>query len=396
MMFFLLLIIFYFFIFPSPIFAADQWASGSISSPRSGLIDSPFLSADGKRIYFTYAPVSFLDFISGTNIYPRGENLAGHIRDVAHENTADLYYIEWNGSFWSSPINLGPKINSLVIDCCAWLNPTETQIVFFRYGDAIRQGMTAFRADKNDSWGTPVILSGDYGTANMSDDVARSDLALGLVTGDVYLWEYRSPSVNSKGGRLMRGTWNGQTHSTPIGFDTPAWDKEAVDETQPWISPDEKTLLFNRRDSNGQTTLWRSARTSVTDLWNDPVQVAISGFADELNQMIWGEVSLTPNQDRLVAVRFNTTPIGWKSELITAPGTALSGFTNAVALNTGTPPVPVYLEGDLNKDGIVNSLDWSIMNSEWFEHNKPSDINGDTITNSLDRALMIRNWLLIP
>lgn len=379
---------------PGNLLAASQWDAGSIPAPRSGLIDSPFLSADGKRIYFTYAPVAFLDFIAGTNLYPRGESLSGHVQDATHQNTADLYYVEWNGTVWGAPFNLGPKINSLVTDCCVWLNPTETQIVFFRYGDAIRQGMTAFRASKNDPWGTPVILSGDYGTANMSDDVARSDLTLGPVTGDVYLWEYRSPAVSTKGGRLMRGVWNGTTHGAPVGFDTSAWDREGIDETQPWISPDEKTLLFNRRDSNGQTTLWRSTRTSVAASWNDPAQVSISGFADELNQMIWGEVSLTPNQDRLVAVRFNTTPTGWKSELITAPGTALSGFTNAVALNTGTLPAPPTIQGDLNQDGIVNSLDWSIMNSEWFEYNKPSDINGDTITNSLDRALMLRNWLL--
>lgn len=389
------LTLFFLFFFSQEAWALNQWDAGGISAPRSGLIDSPFLSANGKRIYFSYAPVAFLDFILGTSLYPRGESLPGHVQDGSHQNTADLYYVEWNGTTWSAPVNLGPNINSLVTDCCAWLNPTETQIIFFRYGDTTRQGMTAFRANKNDPWGTPIVLLGDYGTANMSDDVARSDLTLGPITGDVYLWEYRSPSVSTKVGRLMRGVWNGETHNAPVGFDAPAWDKEDVDETQPWISPDEKTLLFNRRDVNGQTTLWRSTRSSVTASWADPVQVPISGFADELNQMIWGEVSLTPNQDRLVAVRFNTVPSGWKSEIITAPGTALSGFTNAVALNSGTPPEVPTIQGDLNQDGIVNSLDWSIMNSEWFEYNKQSDINGDTITNSLDRALMIRNWLLI-
>jgi hypothetical protein len=96
-----------------------------------------------------------------------------------------------------------------------------------------------------------------------------------------------------------------------------------------------------------------------------------------------------------VALRFDTAVPGWKSEIITAPGTALAGFSNAVALNSGSLPTPVLREGDLNKDGIVNSLDWSIMNNEWFLYNQQSDINGDSITNSLDRALMLKNWLLI-
>ncbi|GEM_PF-2559196 len=56
-------------------------------------------------------------------------------------------------------------------------------------------------------------------------------------------------------------------------------------------------------------------------------------------------------------------------------------------------PTPPTLKGDLNKDGIVNSLDWSIMNSKWFTNDTTADLNNDGIVNSLDFSIMNGNWL---
>ena len=50
--------------------------------------------------------------------------------------------------------------------------------------------------------------------------------------------------------------------------------------------------------------------------------------------------------------------------------------------------------GDLNNDGMVNSLDWSSMNSNWFSNVYPSDINQDGVVNSIDFSWMNKNWLL--
>jgi len=50
------------------------------------------------------------------------------------------------------------------------------------------------------------------------------------------------------------------------------------------------------------------------------------------------------------------------------------------------------LIGDINSDGTVNSLDWSIMSSQWFTSNTQSDLNTDGIVNSIDFSLMNGNW----
>ena len=55
--------------------------------------------------------------------------------------------------------------------------------------------------------------------------------------------------------------------------------------------------------------------------------------------------------------------------------------------------VPAILQGDLNNDGIVNSIDWSIMNARWFTNDAIADINKDGIVNSIDFSILNKNWL---
>ena len=64
--------------------------------------------------------------------------------------------------------------------------------------------------------------------------------------------------------------------------------------------------------------------------------------------------------------------------------------------NLGTSdPNPAPLVGDLNipPDHIVNSLDWSIMNSKWYSNDANSDLNHDGVVNAIDFSLMNANWL---
>jgi hypothetical protein len=58
------------------------------------------------------------------------------------------------------------------------------------------------------------------------------------------------------------------------------------------------------------------------------------------------------------------------------------------SINGSATPIP----GDINLDHIVNSIDYSIMNSQWFTSNPQSDLNKDGIVNSLDYSIMNSNW----
>jgi len=61
------------------------------------------------------------------------------------------------------------------------------------------------------------------------------------------------------------------------------------------------------------------------------------------------------------------------------------------------PPVQVIelsllRAGDLNGDGIINELDWSLLHSHWYQAFEDGDFNSDGIINTLDWSFMNRNW----
>jgi len=64
-----------------------------------------------------------------------------------------------------------------------------------------------------------------------------------------------------------------------------------------------------------------------------------------------------------------------------------------IALNpNSTVPLPQLTAGDFNSDNVINSLDWSLMNANWFGAASSTDVNNDGITNSLDFSYLNANW----
>jgi PKD repeat protein len=66
-----------------------------------------------------------------------------------------------------------------------------------------------------------------------------------------------------------------------------------------------------------------------------------------------------------------------------------AGGVQVVAVDMAT-----WIPGDLNADGIVNSVDFSILNTKWFTDDALADLNRDGIVNSIDASIMNSlNWL---
>ncbi|MBI5913295.1 hypothetical protein HY839_02540 [Candidatus Azambacteria bacterium] len=55
--------------------------------------------------------------------------------------------------------------------------------------------------------------------------------------------------------------------------------------------------------------------------------------------------------------------------------------------------VQPLLAGDLNSDNVINSLDWSIMDTQWAKMFSSADINRDGKVNTLDWGYVRKNWL---
>ncbi len=72
----------------------------------------------------------------------------------------------------------------------------------------------------------------------------------------------------------------------------------------------------------------------------------------------------------------------------------LSRLLAGIDLNSNvTYSFPILLTGDINGDNIVNSVDFSSLNTNWFTSNAGSDLNGDGLVNSIDFSFMNSHWL---
>jgi hypothetical protein len=64
----------------------------------------------------------------------------------------------------------------------------------------------------------------------------------------------------------------------------------------------------------------------------------------------------------------------------------------ALASSDSGSPTQNSLPGDFNNDGIVNSLDLSLLASRWNQNYSAYDLHMDGVINTLDFAVMSFNW----
>jgi hypothetical protein len=71
-----------------------------------------------------------------------------------------------------------------------------------------------------------------------------------------------------------------------------------------------------------------------------------------------------------------------------------TGYIGPISGGSNPPPPPggTPVPGDINLDHIVNSIDYSLLNSDWFTSATRSDLNTDGIVNSLDYSILNSNW----
>ncbi|OGD56832.1 hypothetical protein A2V71_00960 [Candidatus Berkelbacteria bacterium RBG_13_40_8] len=69
-------------------------------------------------------------------------------------------------------------------------------------------------------------------------------------------------------------------------------------------------------------------------------------------------------------------------------------LTNITLTNPMTRNFDVQRAGDLDDNNIVNSLDFTILNSKWNQADPVADINQDGVTNTVDFALLNSNWFV--
>src|SRR3989344_765804 len=126
-------------------------------------------------------------------------------------------------------------------------------------------------------------------------------------------------------------------------------------------------------------------------LFYDPKDMAdvANGTKSSWIPQWYAKFDMTPYFLRNYAPTFLTTGSGAEVVLMTFDRNNSLLYVSESFANGLTP----IFKGDINNDHIVNSLDWSIMNSRWFTNDSTVDLNEDGIVNSLDFSIMNGNWL---
>ena len=100
-----------------------------------------------------------------------------------------------------------------------------------------------------------------------------------------------------------------------------------------------------------------------------------------------GQTDITFTQNTQVAA------IGHPNDVlgITSSGTVLVD-TETLTTTPTNSPTPTILAGDINRDGVVNILDFQILSNNFGTSDPDSDLNGDGIVNILDFQIFSNNF----
>lgn len=189
------------------------------------------------------------------------------------------------------------------------------------------------------------------------------------------------------------------------------------------ITPGTANFSFVAKDKNGNDSITtsmvfeviQSAITTVANIFIPPTLVVserrikpgesltISGFTVPQSKVTTllkakDETKLTADADELGAwiLQVDAGSLGQgfhtAKSLFELSSTIKSGYGRSVNFFVGEGEPGALASADLNQDGKVNLVDFSIFLLGWGKTNSDSDFNGDGAVNLADFSIMLFNW----
>ncbi|OGE75813.1 MAG: hypothetical protein A2895_01150 [Candidatus Doudnabacteria bacterium RIFCSPLOWO2_01_FULL_42_60] len=133
--------------------------------------------------------------------------------------------------------------------------------------------------------------------------------------------------------------------------------------------------------SANPTSISSGGSSTLNYSWNSSTRhvVKINGTAPAAscsNGTCTGTMSVSP-----------TTTTTYTMTAVLIDSSPAPSVSTTVTVTSGTP-----ILGDINLDRIVNSVDYSILNSDWFTSAARSDLNSDGLVNAIDYSILNANW----
>ncbi len=121
----------------------------------------------------------------------------------------------------------------------------------------------------------------------------------------------------------------------------------------------------------------------------------ISGTLEALNSVTKSLLKSYPYTTNSVGSATITFDIAPQTVYLKIKATPFLTRLISVDLNNNvTYNFPQLLVGDINQDNIINSIDYSALNTKWFTTDSTVDLNQDGLVNSIDYSYMNQHWLV--
>lgn len=224
------------------------------SNVNSSYLDyRPIVSANGSTLYFT------------VERHPKNKFKDGQ----------DIWMSELKNGEWAKAVRLPKYINSERFNSVFWTSFDGNRILIrgSREGsknEYMRRGLSIV-SKRNGVWGMPEpvrianyeeLTQGKFTTATLSDDEKVMILSFSSPENGEWLDLWISHLVDSTG-----------EYTKPVKL---SLSEEKVDETNPYVGPDNKTLYYasTRKGGEGDYDLWMSRRLDDTwQSWSTPVNL---------------------------------------------------------------------------------------------------------------------------
>jgi OmpA-OmpF porin, OOP family len=230
---------------------------GAVNSPLDER--NPVITPDGKRIYFT--------------IGNHPQNIGGK------KDPGDIWYSDWTGNTWSTPVHAGKSINDFAYNAVADLTEDGNSLILLSHydqssGRAKTQGISVAEREGS-KWSHPKNI-------NIPFFQNKSDFISGELSADGTVFIYAAETYGSVGVEDLyvsiatNGKWSEPKNLGTV-INTP------FQEVTPSLSRDGKTLYFstNGRKGNGSFDVFSSTRLDDTwTAWSEPTNMGTSVNTD--------------------------------------------------------------------------------------------------------------------
>lgn len=126
-----------------------------------------------------------------------------------------------------------------------------------------------------------------------------------------------------------------------------------------------------------------------------PVSLFLSGGTEKIFSS-----NLYPDKDGMLSLSIdnargnNLVTAGYYDILVSSDKYIAKKLSNILLDGGAVIIFPALRAGDVNSDGVINSLDWSLLSEKWGSSFSGADVNKDRSVNSIDWGYLRKNWLL--